>query len=119
MTDIRFPRIVGFEVPNLQKVADPVSAEPIVGLLNIHPSKDWVALFDSEVSELTGHLGIARFSIEDDRLLFFGSIRNPRRLCEAIRELVERISRQRQNVRLAGGAVEADNLGESSFLRND
>lgn len=119
MTDSQFPRIVGFEVPDLRKVADPVSPEPIVGLLNIHPSQDWVMLFESEASELTGRMGIARFSIEEDRLLFFGPIRNARQLCEDVRGLVERISRQRQNERMAGGAAGSNYLGESSFRRND
>lgn len=44
---------------------------------------------------------------------------NARQLCEDLRALVERISRERQDVQMAGGTADANNLGESSFRRNE
>ena len=67
---------------------------------------------------LTGRLDIAQVSVECDRLLFFGSIKDARHLLEGIRALVDRVSQRQQSERLSGDQADANNLGESSFRRN-
>lgn len=118
MPDSRFPRVVGFEVPDLRRVADPVNPEPIVGLLDIAPSEDWVSVFDVEALLFTGQMHRARLAVEGDRLLFSGSVANGPRLCADIRRLVDQVSRRR-HVERTVDEVRSEGLGETSFRRND
>lgn len=88
----RFPRIVGFEVPPLKARVDVIRDAPIVALLDIEPSDDWVRTFNLEVSDTKGELGLAEVSIEGRRIFFFGSTANGRRLAESVRTLVAQVS---------------------------
>ncbi|URX62079.1 hypothetical protein KR767_18845 [Luteibacter anthropi] len=115
MPDSRFPRVVGFEVPPLSDEVDVGNDAPIVALLDIEPTTNWLTVFDREVASLKGELGIADVTIEGDRVLFYGSVTDARRLADAVRALVERISRVRLDERLLhAGASPLGNTEEPS-----
>jgi len=106
MPHTRFPRIIGFEVPPLKPQVDVIRDAPIVALLDVAPSDDWVHAFNAEVAGLKGELGLAEVSIEAHRIFFFGSTANGRRLSGAVRGLVEQVTRLTMDSRLAGGTVD-------------
>lgn len=104
MPDSRYPRIVGFEVPELSLVADP-DGEPVVAFLDSVPSAHWFAVFKREVHALTVDADIARVSLENDRLLLSGVTGNVRQVCITVRALAARISFRQQEQLLGARSV--------------
>ncbi|MDF3981686.1 response regulator [Luteibacter sp. PPL201] len=110
LPDRRFPRIIGFEVPPLKATVDVVRDAPIVGLLDVEPSDEWIQAFNLQATALKGELGLAEISIEGQRIFFFGSTANGRRLAGAVRAFVDQVSRLSVDARLAGTAA-----GDAAF----
>jgi hypothetical protein len=108
--DSRYPRIVGFEVPDLRLVADP-GGEPVIAFLDGVPSPHWFAVFEQELRALTDDAHIARVSLENDRLLLFGVTGNVRQACVKVRALATRISFQQQEKLLGGKSASNDSGG--------
>ncbi|MGN6478785.1 response regulator [Luteibacter sp.] len=90
----RLPRIVGFEVPPLKTAVDIVRDPPIVGLLSVVPTRPWVDAFIIEAALTRSRLGDALLSVDGDRVLFYASASNARVRCKAVRDMVEKVSRQ-------------------------
>jgi len=90
----RFPRIVGFEVPPLKTAVDVVRDPPIVGLLSVVPTRPWVDAFIIEAALTRSTLGDALLSVDGNRVLFYASASNARARCNAVRDMVEKVSRQ-------------------------
>lgn len=99
MPDQNNPRVVGFEVPPLKEAVDSVRDAPMVALLDQVPTREWVEMFEAEVERLRGKVGFARVSIEEDRVLFFGSRGDGRELAADIRALVNQTNTFRLNER--------------------
>ncbi|UPG88302.1 response regulator [Luteibacter aegosomaticola] len=90
----RFPRIVGFEVPPLNATVDVVRDPPIVGLLSLPPTRPWLDAFIIEAALTRSKLGDAMVSVDGTRVLFYASSTNARAQCKAVRDMVEKVSRQ-------------------------
>lgn len=90
----RFPRIIGFEVPPLKAAVDVVRDAPIVGLLNLPPTRAWLDAFVLEAAITRATLGEALVSIDGTRVLFYASKSNAQARCKAVRAMVEGVSRQ-------------------------
>lgn len=102
MAITHLPRIVGFEVPPLKADVDTIRDAPIVALLDAVPDADWVREFETAVRSLQGPLGLAEVTIEHDKLLFFGAEGQGRRMADAVRGLVDRVSRLHIDARFGG-----------------
>ncbi|UPG92772.1 response regulator [Luteibacter aegosomatissinici] len=88
------PRIVGFEVPPLKDAVDVVRDAPVVGLLNVMPSREWLDAFVNEAASTRNSLTDALVSVEGGRVLFFASASDVRTRCTAVRTMVEEVSKQ-------------------------
>jgi len=90
----RFPRIVGFEVPPLKSTVDVVRDPPIVGLLSLPPTRPWLDAFIIEAALSRSTLGDALVSVDGSRVTFYASSATARARCKAVRDMVEKVSRQ-------------------------
>jgi len=53
------PRLLGFDVPDLQATVDQAEDEAIVAMLDVAPSARWLQVFHRRVDALKGELGLA------------------------------------------------------------
>lgn len=90
----RLPRIVGFEVPPLKATVDVVRDPPIVGLLSLPPTRPWLDAFIIEAARTRGTVDDPLVSVDGTRVLFYASSTNVRARCNAVRAMVEHVSRQ-------------------------
>lgn len=108
----RLPRIVGFEVPPLKAAVDVVRDPPIVGLLSVSPTRPWVDAFIIEAALTRSTLGDALLSVDGNRVLFYASASSARAQCRAVRDLVEKVSRQLFSGKASGRSGGAASIGE-------
>jgi len=108
----RLPRIVGFEVPPLKAAVDVVRDQPILGLLSVPPTRPWVDAFIIEAALTRSTLGDALLSVDGDRVLFYASASNARARCKAVRDMVEKVSRQLFSGRPSGPSGSAASIGK-------
>lgn len=86
------PRLLGFDVPRLEKCVDHSHDEAVTATLDTVPSADWVALFSEKVTKLKGELGLAEIRIEGREISFFGSIADGRRLADKVTALIHEVT---------------------------
>lgn len=100
MTDARFPRIVGFDLPaDIGATPDPNA--PIIALLDIVPTSGWAAIFEREAAVLPDGQRLAEVSLDGDRIVCVGPALDPQVLVPALRLLVERTTQIRTSERWA------------------
>lgn len=94
MTDARFPRIVGFDLPaSLEGMPDPDA--PIIALLDVVPTPGWAEVFEREAAVLPDGQRLAQVSLEGDRIVCLGPALDAHVLMPALRMLVERTTQIR------------------------
>ncbi|UPG92779.1 response regulator [Luteibacter aegosomatissinici] len=89
----RLPRIVGFEVPPLKKRGGGCARSPIVGLLNVEPSREWLDAFIGEAENTRGSLTNALVTVEGGRVLFFASAGDAQTRCTAVPAMIGDVSK--------------------------
>lgn len=78
----------------MKPVVDVVRDAPIVGLLSMEPDREWLDAFIIEAAITLGTLSDALVSVEGERVLFFASVSDVRARCNAVRTMVEKVSKQ-------------------------
>jgi hypothetical protein len=75
--------------------------EAIVISLDIEPSESWIRLFREEVEQLLGQMNLAEVTIVGQKISFFASTDDYRRLGDEIKRLVAGTSYRLQRTRNA------------------
>jgi hypothetical protein len=113
MTDARFPRIVGFDLPaNIGSVPDPDA--PIIALLDIAPASGWMEVFEREAAVLPDGQRLAQVTLDGDRIFCLGPALDPKVLMPALRVLVERTTQIRTSERWAEAQAPAGAFDRSA-----
>ncbi|WP_422506495.1 hypothetical protein [Stenotrophomonas sp. GZD-301] len=99
------PRLLGFDVPDLQADVDPAEDEAITAMLDIEPSEPWLRVFDRQVEALKGELGLAGVLVSGRTLRFYGSVADSRRLANEVTRLIHDVTAElRGNERMRADA---------------
>lgn len=86
------PRLMGFDVPPLEKRVSHQRHEAIVATLDVIPSVEWVALFQEKIERLKGDLDLAGVTIKGAEISFFGSVGDARRLADKVTALMHEVT---------------------------
>lgn len=88
------PRLLGFDVPDLQATVDQAEDEAIVAMLDVAPSARWLQVFHRRVDALKGELGLAGVQMDGRTIRFYGSVADSRRLANEIAGLIKDIAQE-------------------------
>ncbi len=86
------PRLLGFDVPDLQADVDPEEDEAITAMLDVEPSAQWLVVFRRQVEALKGELGLARVLMSGRTIRFYGSVSDSRRLANEVAGLIHDVT---------------------------
>jgi len=90
--DNEAPRLLGFDVPDLQENVDESEDEAIIAMLDVAPHAAWLALFNDRLDALKSDLGVAGVEVEGPSIRFYGSISDGRRLATAVASLINDVT---------------------------
>lgn len=90
--DTGAPRLLGFDVPDLQENVDQTEDEAIIAMLDVAPHPSWLALFDARIDALKNDLGVAGVEVDGPSIRFYGSISDGRRLATAVASLINDVT---------------------------
>jgi hypothetical protein len=106
MTDARFPRVVGFDLP-AHRGSNPDPQAPLIALLDTVPTPGWALVFEHEAAVMPDGQRLAQIALDGDRILCSGPALDAQELTGALRDLVERTTRIRMNQRIAEASAGA------------